>query len=274
MRMPGAPDPLYVKARRVLLDALEALQPHLDAVVLVGAQAIYEHTGAASDLAVAEYTTDADLAVAPADLDDSPLLEEALTEHHFKPGKDPGRWVSPDGIYVDVMVPEALAGRGRRSAALKPHGKQSARRAKGLEGALVDRDLHTITSFEQADHRSTEVWVAGPSALLVAKLHKIAERTGSQDRVRDKDALDLFRLLRAVPTTALVRGLRALTDSELARTVTDEAIAHLNDLLASTEGEGIEMVVRAAGTEEDASTIAASAVALTSDLLNGLGWHR
>jgi len=81
-----------------------------------------------------------------------------------------------------VMVPEALAGRGRRSAELKPHGKHSARRAKGLEGVLIDRDRHTIMSFEPADHRSAEVWVAGPGALLVAKLHKIAERTGAQDR--------------------------------------------------------------------------------------------
>ena len=40
------------------------MEPHLDAIVLVGAHAGYLHT-AATDLAVAEYTTDADLAVAP-----------------------------------------------------------------------------------------------------------------------------------------------------------------------------------------------------------------
>ncbi len=71
--MPGEPDPLYVRARAALLDALTALQPHLDAVVPVGAQAIYMHTGDA-DLAVAEYTTDADLSVSPDDLADSPCL--------------------------------------------------------------------------------------------------------------------------------------------------------------------------------------------------------
>jgi hypothetical protein len=38
--MPGAPDPLYVKAREVLLDALEALGPHRSSLVLVGAPAI------------------------------------------------------------------------------------------------------------------------------------------------------------------------------------------------------------------------------------------
>ena len=34
----------YVDARETLLDAVEALGPHGDAVILVGAQAIYVHT--------------------------------------------------------------------------------------------------------------------------------------------------------------------------------------------------------------------------------------
>jgi hypothetical protein len=60
-------DPLYVAARRVLLDALEALAPHGDAVVIVGAQAIYLRTGD-GDLTVAPYTTDGDLALDPSRL--------------------------------------------------------------------------------------------------------------------------------------------------------------------------------------------------------------
>jgi len=59
--MPGDPDELYVRARTALLDAADALAPHIDSLVLVGAQAIYLHTGAA-DLGIAEYTTDADSA--------------------------------------------------------------------------------------------------------------------------------------------------------------------------------------------------------------------
>jgi hypothetical protein len=51
--MPGVPDPQYVVARGVLLDALEALGEQRDAVVVVGAQAVYQHNGAI-DLAVAE----------------------------------------------------------------------------------------------------------------------------------------------------------------------------------------------------------------------------
>lgn len=55
--MSGASDPRSVVARSVLLDALEALGAQREAVVLVGAQAIYMHTGAL-ELAVAEFTTD------------------------------------------------------------------------------------------------------------------------------------------------------------------------------------------------------------------------
>ena len=50
-------DPLYVCARAALLDAAEALAEQLDAVVLVGAQAVYIHTGDADFVATAPYTT-------------------------------------------------------------------------------------------------------------------------------------------------------------------------------------------------------------------------
>jgi hypothetical protein len=72
--MPGAPEPPYVRARAALLDATDALAPHLDATVLVGAQAVYLRAGDA-DLMVAEYTTDTDFTLDPAELTDSPLLE-------------------------------------------------------------------------------------------------------------------------------------------------------------------------------------------------------
>lgn len=65
--MPGEPDQLYIEARRALLDALEALKPHLDSLIVVGAQAIYLHAGEA-DVAVATYTKDGDVAIDPRNL--------------------------------------------------------------------------------------------------------------------------------------------------------------------------------------------------------------
>lgn len=55
---------LYILARRVLLDALEALKAHLESLILVGSQAIYLQVGE-SDLAIAPYTTDGDIAINP-----------------------------------------------------------------------------------------------------------------------------------------------------------------------------------------------------------------
>ncbi len=262
-------DPLYVRARAALLDAAEALGAHLDAFVLVGAQAVYLHTGDA-DLAVAEYTTDADFAISPVELAAAPLIHELLEDAGFTLREHPGAWLSPGGIYVDLMVPDTLAGPGTRGARLGPHGKRAARRAKGLEGALVDRDKHTIGALDRADTRTVSMWVAGPGALLVAKVHKIAERVDTRDRVRDKDALDVFRLLRAVDTDILAGRLRRLLDHELTRSVTQDAIALFPQLFAEPQSDGVQMAVRAAGAGEDAATVAGSVIALVEDLRTSL----
>ncbi len=70
--MTVADDIRTVIARQVLLDALQALHAHRPALVVVGAQAVYLHTGS-GDLAIAAYTFDGDLALDPTLLDDDPL---------------------------------------------------------------------------------------------------------------------------------------------------------------------------------------------------------
>ena len=264
--MSGGPDPLYVRARTALLDAADALAEQFNAVVLVGAQAIYLHTGDA-DFAAAEYTTDADFCVAPADLRDTPLLAKLLETRGFSLREHPGTWMSPDGIPVDVMVPEALAGAGSRGARLGPHGNKAARPAAGLEGALVDRERMEITSLDPCVERSVAMLVAGPAALLVAKVHKIAERTGTGDRVSDKDALDVLRLLQAIDTATFAAGLAQLANHELSAAVTAEAVSRLAPLFGSPDSVGVTLAVRAARADADADVIAASFTVLVSDLL-------
>ena len=264
--MSGGPDPLYVRARNALLDAADALAVQLDAVVLVGAQAVYLHTGEA-DFAVAEYTTDADFCLTPADLEDTPLLSEMLEAAGFALKEHPGAWVSPDGIPVDLMVPDALAGPGSRGARLGPHGKRAARRARGLEGALVDRELMEIASLDPAVERSVTMLVAGPAALLVAKVLKIAERAEMPGRLSDKDALDVLRLLRATETMTLAAGLARLANDEVSKSVTTNAVSQLAPLFATPEAVGVKMTVRAAWPNAEADVIAASFGALVSDLL-------
>ena len=93
--MHDTPEPGYVAARAALLEVLEALGAHRNSVVLVGAQAIYLHSG--NDLpAVAPYTTDADLAINPRVLARSPALESVLHEAGFEMARRPARGrVSP-----------------------------------------------------------------------------------------------------------------------------------------------------------------------------------
>lgn len=266
--MAGKPDLEYVKARRVLLDALVCLAPHADALVLVGAQAVYLHVGS-GDLAVAPYTTDGDLVIRPMDLADAPLLGDALQLAGFAATEQPGIWTRDD-VELDLLVPEAVGGIGRRGARLGPHGNRVARKVKGLEGALVDSSVMELRSLDD-DPRRIRVRVAGPAALLVSKLHKIADRENQPDRLGDKDALDILRLLRGIGTATLADSMRSLLEHELSREVSGEALVLLRRLLAVPGASGVEMVVRATEGLEDPATIRGSCMALASGLLEAIG---
>jgi hypothetical protein len=257
-------------ARRVLLDGLEALDAQRAALVLVGAQAIYLHVGEA-DLAVAPFTTDGDLALDPGALSANPRLEDALRAANFAPDlRQPGIWIGQGNVTIDLLVPEALGGGGRRGARLGVHGNRVARKARGLEAALVDNAPTTITALEEGDPRSYEIAVAGAAALLVAKLHKIAERQDRAGRSEDKDALDVLRLLRGTTTEVLASGLERLAASDLAGEVTREAVRFLEELFGTPDARGAQMAARAATPLEDPTTIAASCAGLAGDLLQAL----
>lgn len=263
------PAPEYVLARRVLLDALQALGSQRDAFVLVGAQAIYLHVGDA-DLAVPVMTTDGDLAVDPARLHDLPLLALAMAAAGFVPSQ-PGSWRGDGGVEIDLMVPAAVAGRpGRRGADLGVHGSTVARQAKGLEAALVDFTITRLASLAGDDPRVFQVGVAGPAALLVAKLHKIAERVGTK-RAEDKDALDILRLLRGVDAKTLGASVVALENDPRSAAITTEAMGHLATLFGNEHSPGSLMAGSAAFPVESSEVIAKSAAILSNDVLRAAG---
>lgn len=268
--MTGAPDPLYVAARRVLLDAIETLQNHGESVVLVGAQAVYLHTGS-TEMAVAEYTTDADLALDPFHLADEPRIADLMRDAGFVTERDVGRWKAQGGIPVDLLVPRTMGGPGRRGARLGPHGNRTARKASGLEAALVDRAPRIIGALEDEDRRAFRVMVAGPGALLVAKAHKIFDRREHPDRLLDKDALDAFRLLRGVGTEELAAGIRCALDDERSSPSTVDAVAYLRELFETSESLGSTRVARALEFHEDPRTVSRSCAALAEELLEALG---
>lgn len=254
----AAPDPEYVAARRILLDALEALGEHSGAVVVAGAQAIYLRAGAGI-LPVADLTTDADLALDPALLSPTPDLEAMLkaggfehVEHGGVP--EPGSWEidttlrgAPVKIPLDLIVPAGAADGGRRSAKLGPHGDRAARRSPGLEAALVDNQPMCITALDHEDTRSVEARVAGLPALLIAKSYKIHDRVeaGIEDRTYDKDASDVVRIMQSLPARPMAAALAALRANPAAGTSTDLGITYFDDLFGRRDGEGIAMAIRA-----------------------------
>jgi len=262
----GAGD-LLVQARSALLDALTALWDHRDSVVVIGAQAIYLHTGAAA-VALAEATKDSDLALDSRSLGSDPLIEAAMTRANFILNPDPGQpgsWLSAQGI----PVPGAIAGRSsRRRADIPPHARAATRRAVGLEAAVVDHAEMEIRSLSADDPRVLRAQVAGPAALLVAKLHKLGERQANPSRLVDKDAHDIYRLLVAIPTSHLAAALHRLSNDDLAGPVTTKALTYLADLFAAgPSATGSHMAGRAEEGVGDPEVVAASCAALASDLL-------
>ena len=261
-----------VEVRAALLDALEALADHRGSVVVIGAQAIYLHTGEVT-LALAESTYDSDLALDPRTLTDQPLVEQAMASAGFGPNpitRQPGAWVNARGIPVDLMVPEALAGPSasqRRGGRIPPHDRTATRRARGLEAAVVDRSQMVITALGAGDPRSFTASVAGPAALLVAKLHKLGERQDAPDRRVDKDAYDTYRLLAAIATDALAEAMANLLQDVLPAPVTRQALIYLEQMFATPIAMGSVMAGRAEEGIGQPDTVAAAVSTLAGDLL-------
>jgi hypothetical protein len=163
-------------------------------------------------------------------------------------------------IPVDLIVPAAVAPRGsRRSAHLPPHDKRAARRAVGLEAALVDHDPMEITALDPSDDRTITTEVAGVAALLVAKGHKIHDRVAepSGRRILDKDAGDVFRLMQMSNVDAVRQTLSILLDNPIAGDVTAAGIHYLLNLFSRPATKGTLMAIATFRSAIPADRIAA-----------------
>ncbi len=126
-----------------------------------------------------------------------------------------------------------------------------------------------VVALEASDPRAFDLRVAGPAALLVAKLHKISDRRGT-DRQSDKDALDVLRLLRGTLTDDLASRYTGLLADKRSEEAANTARGLLQAQFARRAGIGVEMAIRSAGVLANADEIAASCEALASDLLAAL----
>ncbi|MDR0593694.1 MAG: hypothetical protein LBG60_10665 [Bifidobacteriaceae bacterium] len=115
-----------------------------------------------------------------------------------------------------------------RGARIPPHADNVGPTAPGLEPAIIDNAVNLIAPFEDSDPRTHPLRIANPAALLAAKAVKVAERgqdAGRQPgRLRDKDALDMFRLLQAIDTGNLAAGLRSHRREPRAARVSTDAV--------------------------------------------------
>ena len=271
--MEAAPDERTISARKGLLDAVEALGPHSEAVILVGAQAIYTHVGeAGAGFAVSPFTYDADIVLDPALLGSDPKIIDAMAGVGFNLTDQPGLYRRESGAQVDLLVPAAVGGPGRRGARLDVHGNRAAMKVHGLEGALVSHAPREISSLVPDSDRSCVIEVAGPAALLVAKMHKISERVDDPLRraTVDKDAFDIYRMLLAVTAAELAAEVRLLQASAVSSEVTSEAMTKFRELFGARSGLGTELVAQHVLGLEDYDFITASSEALSQELLDAM----
>lgn len=232
--MPGDVDGEYVVARKVLLDCLQLLQDQIGALVLVGAQAVYLQTPN-QDPGPPAATTDGDLAIDPELLTSDPDVASILGGAGFTTGQNPGRWTSPEGVPIDLMVPASLQPGSARTARLSGQGTQTARRTSGLELTLSNNTTVSVGALDRLDTRTFEIRVATVEALVVAKLIKLEERLegARPDRVLAKDASDIFRMLRQNDAASIGYELRASAQQELGAGTIERAVSFVARELSS-----------------------------------------
>ena len=143
---------------------------------------------------------------------------QAMQAARFKPAPgDPGVWYGSavvDGrkldVTIDLILPEAAAPPGgRRGARLGAHGKRAARRAVGLEAALVDHSPMTVVALEES---------------VGARLSKLRQDplAGPATEAAIGDIRELFGRRRAEGMQMAIRALRlAIPEAQVVGVTTD-----------------------------------------------------
>jgi hypothetical protein len=232
------------QSRRLLIATIETLGSHADAMTVVGAHAVHVWVQKKWGPIDMESTRDGDLAVNPRFIAEVPKLMELMAEIGLEPvhPERPGIYglVSERGLpweqrtTVDLLVPELYAGAKGRSARIRGQGR-AATRAYGLEMAIHDRSLITITTSDDLPQLSVDVHVAGPAALLVAKAHKVSERLAEAgkrpDRLRPKDSGDIALLMMVTEGVDMAATMmRNVIEFPEIRAVVEEGAQYLGEM--------------------------------------------
>ncbi|TQO20669.1 hypothetical protein FB472_2314 [Rhodoglobus vestalii] len=256
--------PEILESRKLLLKVIGLLKKQSKALTVLGAHAVFEQTKTIVDLPSMDSTNDADLGVTPEFLLDLPLLSDIMDSAGLEPASNsrPGVWGLKSErdldlrqrLTIDLIAPASVAGSGRRSAEVGPHGKRSVSKTTGTELSLIDRQWMEIDSLDSTPNG--EGYVAGVAALVCAKVYKIFDRidptelTRNPERFKPKDVSDLFRLMVAMDG-AEVRGVfeRGIANPDIAVAVVEgkRRLLALRDL---GDGDWIaDQVIRQWGDE-------------------------
>ncbi|MDU0299572.1 hypothetical protein [Streptomyces sp. PAL114] len=261
-------DALNQAARGALLDALVALENHREATTVVGAQAVYLRTQNAT-IRSAPYTADGDISIDPQRLGEDPLIEQAMRNAGFTlRDHQSGLWERPQqvgartvSVEVDLLVPHQLAPRPntKRRTELPPHNEWATKKVAGLEVAAVDRSIMTVTSLTPGDPRQVDAYVAGPAALLVAKAIKIDERIKDAarrpDRLSNKDAGDVYRIMTTVPADDLAQRFAKLSTDLRVGDTARQGLKLLRTLFGAAATPGTNLAVQALAGDVPADRI-------------------
>lgn len=227
MNVPGGSD-LIVQACSALLDALDAGREHREAVILIGAQAIYVHTGRA-DIALAEATKDSDLALDTRHLANDPRIDQAMTAAGFIQDVTtglPGAWINPTRVPLTWWSPKPSQAQPAASAEA-PASLRTPRRRHGALSAWRLRSSTTRRGPSPLWARATTD--SAPLRWLDRLLSWSRSSTSwaSDARVRgalrNKDAHDIYRIFVAVAvaTGSLAATMVRLLADPLAGAVTE-----------------------------------------------------
>jgi len=200
-------------------------------------------------------TKDGDIVVDPALVAQGQSIVDAMEAAGFQQydENNPGIYSRQPGTKpsVDLLVPEAVAGSGTRSARLGTRREWAAGRAKGLELALLDADIMELRSLRADGPPAIQVRVAGCAALLCAKAYKLGERVfkaqvGHRDRVRPKDATDMYRLMQASDPTQIADTFQRYHDHLQYGAAIRQGEQYILSLFAA-DGTGTALVAGRAG---------------------------
>lgn len=258
-------------SRRLLIDTIRHLEPFKESLTVIGAHGVFARVQDVIPEMVMPSTNDADLAVNPAFVAPQPVIITLMAEAGLEPA-------NPDrpGIYgykseagtnqverttIDLIVPEAYAGAGRRAARITGQ-KNAASKAEGIELALHDRSPMTISTLPgDPDPQSVEIMVAGPAALLVAKAYKVRDRIKQYNdrphRLRQKDSVDMGLLMIASDPTKVAETMQRIGTehpevAELgaiaADTIVSEYLTDASGIVREDLLEGVSQIIGADAT--------------------------